>query len=213
MWLQLSLETEQQEPPPGGLKRWLFPSTLDAAPDPGGSDTPEDFTDAPTQTHRTRGRRVPHPSSQSSEKGPDKGTWGKTLFFILTPSLRVWSIEAGMPWSMQWEHEVVVPIASAVRKQKEMNVGAPIALSCTLSGTPVHGTVHPHLGWWVFPSQLAHQNSLSQTCSGVCFHGNYIKVFILLDQLDTPSPAFHTKGRCIVPPSPSLIFIFLLPSM
>lgn len=33
----------------------------------------------------------------------------KTLFFILTPSLRVWSIEAGMPWSMQWEHEGRAP--------------------------------------------------------------------------------------------------------
>lgn len=144
MWLQLSLETEQQKPPQAVWRGGYFlpAETLFLTPE---AVTPHRTAQMRGTNSQNTGQREPRASSCHCEKVPDKRNLRKRRF-ILAPHLRMWSITAGMSW--QQKHTVVLHTASMTRRQRETSAGAQITFSFVFcQGPQTNGWWDPHLGW------------------------------------------------------------------
>lgn len=103
MWLQLSLETEQQKPPQAVWRGGYSPPAEMLPLTPEALTPPQDCTDAQVQTHRAQGLREPCVSACGCEQVPGQRV-SRKRGFILAPSLRLWSSRQRYHGngSMQW---------------------------------------------------------------------------------------------------------------
>lgn len=184
MWLQLSLETEQQKPPQAVWRGGYSPPAEMLPLTPEAVTPPQDCTDAQVQAHRAQGLRESCVSAVAANKYLTKGSQGREGLFWLP----VWGCGHHSRDTMATGACSGCPHCIHGQEAERIVCWCPTHFRlCILSGTPAHRTVV--LVFRVgFPPLLTHQNSLSQTSS---VHDDYRESLLFWTHW-----AFHMRSRC-----------------